>query len=294
MLADLTEAEQDLTGVTYKSLYHADVNAVNLLQSRIYLYMQDWTNAIVAAKKVIARKGALYNLATYTAKTSFLTAKSPEAIFTQGTNSMIYLMFEGGLTTFKPTDELMNLYDPKDLRKNIFFMIDSRAKYRYAKVYYSPANSAVSEPLHSDNFFLRSSEAYLNLAEANAMLGNSAEANAAIKTLRQARFLPADYQDINLTGASLISFIRDERRRELCFEGHRWFDLKRYAVNATYPFSKTISHPYSLAVTGSASLQATLVLAPNDPAYLIPLPDPAIEFNQGSLIQNPDRPNRQF
>jgi len=294
IITDLNEAEQDLTGVTAKSLYHADANAVNLLQSRVYLYMQDWANCAAASKKVISRKSQLYNLAGYQPKTSFFNAKSPEAIFNQGTNSMIYLQYENGYSTFKPTDELMQLYSQTDLRRTSFFELDQRGKYRYTKVYYSSFNEIIPEAYYSDNFFMRNAEAYLNLAEASAMLDNSAEANTALNTLRQSRFLPADYQPVNLTAEALINFIRDERRRELCFEGHRWFDLKRYAVNPNYPYSRTISHPYSLAVIGSASLQATLTLLPNDPAYLIPIPDPAMEFNQGSLVQNPERPNRIF
>lgn len=40
----------------------------------------------------------------------------------------------------------------------------------------------------------------------------------------------------------LVNFIRSERRRELCFEGHRWPDLRRYAVNTKYPLETTIRH----------------------------------------------------
>jgi len=294
IIADLNEAEQDLTGVTAKSLYHADVNAVNLLQSRIYLYMQNWNASVAAANKVISRKPRLYNLATYQSKTSFFTVKSPEALFNQGTNAMVYLQYENGYSTFKPTDELMGLYAQNDLRRIAFFEIDSRGKYRYTKVYRSSLTNTTPEAYYSDNFFMRNAEAYLNLAEASAMLGNDGQANTALNTLRQARFLAADYQPVNLTATALVSFIRDERRRELCFEGHRWFDLKRYSVNTRYPFSKSISHPYSLAIIGSAALQATLILLPDDAAYLIPIPDQAMEFNRGSLVQNPERPDRKF
>ena len=31
----------------------------------------------------------------------------------------------------------------------------------------------------------------------------------------------------NLSGQALLDEIRLERRKELCFEGHRWFDLMR-------------------------------------------------------------------
>jgi len=294
MIADLNEAEQNLAGVVPSSLYHADVNAVNLLQSRVYLYMQDWENCAAAARKVTSRKGLLYNLASYQPRTSFFNAKSPEAIFNQGTNAMIYLQYENGYCTFKPTNELMDLYGDKDLRKNAFFELDNGGKYRYTKVYRSSSNGVEPDAYFSDNFFMRNAEAYLNLAEATAMQGDAAAANTAINTLRRSRFLAADYQPVNLTAEAQVNFIRDERRRELCFEGHRWFDLKRYAANAKYPYSRSISHPYSLAVIGSASLQATLTLLPNDAAYLIPIPDPAMEFNQGSLVQNPQRPNRTF
>lgn len=295
ILADLKEAEEDLNGTAQKSLYHADVNAVNLLQSRVYLYMQDWQNAATAAQKVISRKPALYNLTVYTPGTGFFTATSPEAIFTQGTNSIVYLMYENWPTAFKPSAELMELYSQQDLRKSAFFAVDNSGNYRYTKVFTTPSsNTATPEALYSDNFFLRNAEAYLNLAEATAMLGQDATAVTALNTLRKSRFSTANYQDVNFAAAELVSFIRDERRRELCFEGQRWFDLRRYAVNVKYPFSKTITHPYSVAVIGSASLKATQTLLPDDPAYVIPLPDPAIQFNDGSLIQNPERPNRSF
>ena len=35
------------------------------------------------------------------------------------------------------------------------------------------------------------------------------------------------YADQNYTGDELIGQVREERRKELCFEGHRWFDLRR-------------------------------------------------------------------
>jgi len=294
ILNDLAQSEKDLTDTRPKSLYHADVNAVNLMQSRVYLFMQDWQNVSIAAKKVIARKGLLYDLAGYQPRTSFFNSKSSEAIFTQGTNAMVYLQYENGYTTFKPSDELMQLYSQDDLRRNAFFETDSRGKYRYTKVYRSSTFNVTPEALYSDNFFLRSSEAYLNLAESQAMAGQFTEANAALRILRRSRFQPAKFVDVNLEGSALVNFIRDEHRREMCFEGQRWFDLRRYAVNAKYPFSRIITHPWSLAIVGSASLQSTQTLQVNDPAYLLPIPDPAIEFNQGSLIQNPVRPNRQF
>ncbi len=295
MVSDLNAAEKCLEGTAITSLYHTNINAVNLLQSRIYLYMQSWDLALEAANKVIARKPLLFNLTAYKPNTSFFSASSPESIFTQGGNAMIYLMADGRNKSLTPSPELMSLYGTSDLRRGAFFETDGAGKLRYTKMYRSSANGVLPTEIFSDNNFLRNAEAYLNKAEAAAMLGKTADANAAINTLRQARFDPADFVAVNYSGQQLVDFVRDERRRELCFEGHRWFDLKRYAVNAAYPFTKTIVHTYSDVSYGTAPfVKATLRLLPGDAAYLIPLPLDAIVFNQGSLIQNPARPNRTF
>ena len=296
IVSDLNMAAACLASVSQPNIYHADVHAVHLLQSRVYLYMQDWENAMVAADKVIAGRPALYNLATYQLHTSFYSKTSPEAIFTQGGNAMIVQMFENGLKTMQPTTELMNLYDPGDLRRTAFFEVDNQGKYRYTKMYVSSTYGVQPTEIFADNYFMRNAEAYLNKAEAAAMLGRTGDANTAINTLRQARFLPADYTPADLSGQELVNFIRDERRRELCFEGHRWFDLKRYAINPKYPFTKTIVHTYSEATTYGQPpvVRATLTLLPGDPAYLIPIPDQAIQFNQGVLVQNPARQDRTF
>lgn len=295
ILADLTASEGLLKNAAPSSLYYTNGVAVNLLQSRVYLYMQNWEEAVKAANKVIEKKSTLYNLAEYKPAGSFFSLTNPEAIFTQGGNAMVLLMPESISfpRTFRASDELVNLYSLNDLRRQSFFAVDTYGKFRYAKMYMS--STIKPSEVFSDNFYLRNAEAYLNKAEAEAMLDHANEANQALNTLRKARFLPADYADLSLSGQALIDFTRNERRRELCFEGHRWFDLKRYAVNPKYPFSKEITHEWHDAtVANQAFVKATLTLPPNDPAYLVPVPAAAIAWNQGVLIQNPERPDRKF
>ena len=90
----------------------------------------------------------------------------------------------------------------------------------------------------------------------------------------------------------LVNFIRAERRRELCFEGHRWADLKRYAVNTKYPQRTEIYHT---VYTGNNRYAGYYVLKPygEDDGWILPLPEDEIIFNDGAL-DNParlDRPN---
>lgn len=294
MITDLKEAETLLDGVVQSNVYHADVNAVNLLQSRIYLYMQNWNAAMEAADKVITRRPRLFNLASYQPQTSFFSSANPEGIFTQGGNAVIYTspIYQQS-KVLMPSPDLMNLYTSNDLRRNIYFELGTNGAYRYTKVYRS--SSVTPAEMFSDNYYLRNAEAYMNKAEAAAMLHNDQAANQALNTLRAARFLPTDFTPVNLSGTTLVNFVRDERRRELCFEGHRWFDLKRYAVNKEYPFTKTIVHTWSDAAFGSpVTVKATLTLLPGDAAYLVPIPPAAVTFNQGVLAPNPPRQDRTF
>ena len=137
-------------------------------------------------------------------------------------------------------------------------------------------------------FLLRLAEVVLNKAEAQVMLGKNSEAAQTINALRAKRFASASPAPAD--GNQLVNFIRDERRRELCFEGHRWFDLRRYAVNSKYPLSSdyTITHPaYAYNESkGTAEQVGYYVLESyqkDQAAWVIPVPDETINFNRGEI-----------
>ena len=68
-----------------------------------------------------------------------------------------------------------------------------------------------------------------------------------------------------MTDDELLTEILEERARELAFEGHRWFDLRR----TTRP---RIVRTYR---------GEEYVLEANDPRYTIRIPSSAIEANPG-------------
>ena len=86
------------------------------------------------------------------------------------------------------------------------------------------------------------------------------------------------YTDVNLSGQALLDAIRLERRKELCFEGHRWFDLRRQGM-------PEIKHTYK-AEKGGAVYE--YVLQQGDPMYTIPFPNSVVLQNR-ALVQNPSR-----
>lgn len=73
----------------------------------------------------------------------------------------------------------------------------------------------------------RLSEIYLNYAEACAALGEDGEA---LTYLNKIRVEKAGLAPVNAGGPALMEKIKHERRIELCFEGHRYFDIRRWGV----------------------------------------------------------------
>lgn len=90
-----------------------------------------------------------------------------------------------------------------------------------------------------------------------------------------------------LSGKELVDEIRLERRRELCLEGHRWFDLRRYMVNELYPYEKTLTNNYLEVTLNYTTFEVEVIasglyeLPPHDPAWTLPIPRSELDANFG-------------
>ena len=156
-----------------------------------------------------------------------------------------------------------------------------RESYRFPDVFLAHGKIKTSSStgiLLENNAFtqaFRLAEAYLNLAEAAAMDGDETTALKALNDLREKRFTPGapDVEVSGLTGSALVDKIRQERRLELCFEFHRWFDLRRYGM-------PSIKHVWN---DGKGPVE--YVLQEKDPGYTLPIPEVVMNQNR-ALIQN--------
>ena len=297
MVEDLQEATNLLRGITQSTKYRTNQTAAFVLLSRVHLFMENYEEAIACADSALANTS--YRLEDYSEYPdgNALYTDSREVIFSHAPNIMailhapVYTVNNNPLYTscYTSSDDLMACFEDDDLRLNAFFVERESpgSGWRCVK------NHEYEESV-SDIMAIRLPEAYLNKAEAQALLGRDAEAIATIQELRTNRF--ESPSAISLSGEELVNFIRDERRRELCFEGHRWFDLRRYAVNSVYPFEKEIRHE-SLGYDGNATyIEGYYVLNPysqDAAAYVLPIPNYAIEFNEG-LLTNEVRPAREM
>lgn len=216
--------------------------ACKALLARVYLYMKDYGNAAKYAAEVMA-KVPLAERKDYVNMFRRAQDYPGEGIFRGNT----YDSGTGMSSLFSPLSDqkctaeadFIASFSDEDVRKELFtYVAEAEDGEQYeGKVYttvckYLPFKSGVSaaENRRSDHFILRVSEMYLIHAEA-LCLGDGDMKDAAddIKALR-ARALGKAPSEISLsygTRAELDRIIQEERSKELCFEGHRFFDIKR-------------------------------------------------------------------
>jgi hypothetical protein len=237
--ADLAEAKPLLPN-SLADINRANRAAVSGLQARIALYMREWTNAVTYSTEYItalplATKAEFPGLWTdantretafrLTRTTGYLPYTRPGSIFrnTSAGNNI-------GLVTWAPSSKLWDTYDQtNDVRFAAYLKHEPilaaagrqpRLVNKYAGTGYATANENINQIK-----VFRTGEMYLIRAEAKAELNDATAAND-LNDLRDARitgYVPETFA----TKAALIDAIMLERFKELAFEGHRFFDLRR-------------------------------------------------------------------
>lgn len=304
-------------------------NACHLLLSRVCLYMERYGEAIEWADRIAGP--VLTNLHGFAPSESFAALESAETIFSQGHYNMHHIHGEDKAMEYssKPvfnyetreydlvetvtehnfawsyslSEDLDRLFDKEnDLRYRAFFKKSAYREERVCRKFRGiettldecdPVDGSVIAAFKKANpassyCWLRYAEALLNKAEAQACIGDP-QAAATLARLLETRYevMPA----IPAAGNELIEMIRNERRRELCYEGHRWFDLRRYAVNAKLPQTKSITHRFHRIEGAGATRKAvpagTSTLAPygetSKGSWVMPLPSGIIEYGNGNI-----------
>jgi hypothetical protein len=170
-----------------------------------------------------------------------------------------------GFGSFKPTEELIASFDPTDLRFPVFFTLGTDNKYYCNK--WVDASSTTANTSGNNYPLMRYADVVLMYAEAYNKVNQPVDGNPAyqaVNSIRTRAGLPALS---GLTQDELHNAILNERRLELCFEGHRWFDLVR-----TETFLSTLQ---------SKSYAAT------EEDKLMPIPQFELDLNEQLAPQNP-------
>lgn len=208
--------------------------ASEALLARVYLYMGEWEKAAEYASKVIA-KTELTKRESYVAM--FNAMKEPakdEMIYTlngQKQGSSMYKLYWKKEPKARPSSMVRDLLPEGDIRIQVLELDGESVCLKFEQ------NDGQTDP-YSNIPVLRASEMYLIRAEASLMLHNTSQAIADIEAL-QSRAMGTEVKLGTPGEEELDRMIEEERLRELCFEGHRLWDITRRHKNLVRPADHT-------------------------------------------------------
>lgn len=235
--------------------FRVNGTTVDILLSRVYLYMERYDDAITVATRAIESSEGLTDYTQIAEGTTFYlnTYDNSEVEWVWGNQT-----FESDFTV---SDTLRSLFVEGDRREDLWFNGD-----------YIPVKLQTNGTSPTNT--IRISEAYLNRAEARVLSKNQ-DVEGALSDLNELRrHRIVNYQDITTADESvLLNTIRNERFVELSFEGHRWFDLRRYGM-------PSFSHAYK---TKKKDNWVVYTLQEKDPLYTLPIPE--VAFNNNNLLE---------
>jgi hypothetical protein len=236
--------------------------AVFGLLARVYLSMEDYRNAFLNADSCLQLREEVldYNDLDSTAARP-LPRMNSEVIFQAILNN--FGIFSNA--AFNVDAELYQSYAQNDLRRGMFF-VRRGSNINYKGSYYQ------AKPLFCG---LATDEMLLIRAECLARKGDAVAAVKDLNTLLEKRWIKGTYSRYeNNSADQVLQKVIEERRKELCFRGLRWTDLRR--LNTDSRFSRTLKRVIN---------EQTYWLKPQGAGYVLPIPDDVIRLS--GIAQNP-------
>ncbi|MFT4831451.1 MAG: hypothetical protein ACI815_001099 [Psychroserpens sp.] len=257
-------------------------NAVNGILSRVYLYNGDYQKAIDAANNVTTALASAADLTDV-----YTDASSAGIVFELSVNTTSESNFSNVGVLYSQSNssatiseyaidlEFFNNIDANDLRRNVLQFVGTNQgnDYNAVKKFLGEAGQVNGRV---DIKVMRKAEVLLNKAEAQFELSQTAQALLTLNELRDERFTSYVGGEV---GQALEAAIQFNRRVELAFEGHRFFDLKRRGEAVSRSNNGDI-------IDGSGTAPEILTLPAGDNRFQLPIPLAEINANS-NLSQNP-------
>lgn len=268
MVSDLKTGFQD--GPDYVNSTRFSKYAIEALLAKVYLYMGDNTNALAAASDVINNSGfTLVSAAGYNSywanpakrddQVETMFEVDADVINNNGFDDYAG-MYENGYNDIYSSSQLYDLYSATDVRRSL--LIPGTTKNGAAAYIVNKFPNATNGD--RDNIkVIRLSDVYLIAAEAS-LPGNEAGARTYLNDLMAVR--DPSFAGYSSSGATLLNDIITERRKELAFEGDRFYDLNRLKI----PVDRA-SNP--------GAIPAPLTIAYPEDKRLAPIPLNEIQAN---------------
>lgn len=286
IISDLDSAYALITTTSLSSNYISKY-AAKAIEARAYLYKGDYANAEAAAQTVVTSGGysltPASTLVTYWANPGPVSNKV-ETIFelsltltnNNGTNGLDYIYNQSGYGDILATNDLCSTYSATDVRRPGSptagnFLIYNTTKNGVQAYVVNKYQNVTNATDRDDIKIIRYAEVLLTLAEGAARTGDEPTALINLNLLTKMR--DPSFTGYKSTGTQLVSDILTERRKELAFEGLRYFDLTRTNVAIMRP----------VQTSGAASISTVPI---GDYRRLLPIPLAETNANK-NITQNP-------
>jgi hypothetical protein len=238
---DLNQARLLLPATTTGNFNDTTIHQLTItaIQARIALYKGEWQRASDLATTVI--NANIKPIVSGTAYAGIWTDQNQNEILFRirqinaSSTSVANGWTTGNLIYFAPSDKLTATYATNDVRLSAFIATGAPgggATARYVNKFFNSPKG----PRVVDLKVIRISEMYLIRAEAQAELNNLTAGAADLNLLRSNRITGYVNETFN-NKTDLINAIINERYKELCYEGFRFWDLKRRSL----PVSRLLS-----------------------------------------------------
>lgn len=228
-------------GTDRGDLNYFGVASVNGLLARTCLYLEDWNNAKQYAQAALDAAGistltygmpaykALYGSAISNTESMFALAITSSQNWSANSCGTLWSTYN-----FSPSPKLLSLYGENDCRTSIFGY--SAESTEAAPVFNGGkfASFSSGNPAHGTNYIVNAPEMFLIIAEAELQSPTGVLKNAqdALLVVAKRNADITSVADLPATPAELLSFLKDERARELFQEGLRLWDLRRWGESA--------------------------------------------------------------
>ncbi|SFD34950.1 RagB/SusD family nutrient uptake outer membrane protein [Algibacter pectinivorans] len=267
-------------------VYHPSLALAYAFKAKVHLFKREVTEAKQAAEESLSYNNQIFDLVAYHEQ----GGPNEVSVPAEDNVEVLSYMYMSGYTEMNfafisiISPELVNLFGDDDARFNLFFnststsFLDQGSNTAYWNVRYNKYfNPTVG---------MKTTEVYLMLAECYARENKLSDAIDILNTLRAKRIL-SETTDLQVpsTRKETMELIINERRKELLFGFHRFFDLKRF--NNEPEYAKTIARVFP--IVNQTVPQETYVLKPDSRLYIIPFPLAALTKNPNLTLNTNEK-----
>lgn len=222
------------------------------LMARLFLIMGNYEKALIYSDLCWNLKSELLDYNLLDVASSFPISQFNKEVIFQGSMVYDYLLSRNVL---KVQANLLQLYEPIDRRKELFFIDNKDGTFGYKGNYNGNDFNKFFAGIATD-------EILLIRAECQTRLNNVEMGLEILNSLLEKRYDNEYFVPILINSQEvLLQKILLERRKELLFRGLRWWDLRRLNQDANYK------------VTLIRELNGVkYTLPPNSPQFTFPIP----------------------